>query len=158
MKRLLIAAAAALALTACTPEQLTTYSQVTGHQLSTTDFNNLLTLPDVPMRLTDGRMIHPDGTVTTPTIGGRCAEWYGMALAAGFTHAQWLRLAPIMYRESRCQPGAYNRHGGASGLLQIMPMWAKSCGIGRAQLLEAWSNLRCGVYILRVQGWQAWAL
>lgn len=87
---------------------------------------------------------------------GRCAEWHDHAIDAGFTEGQWPNVARIMYRESRCQPGAYNPSG-ASGLMQIMPMWADDCGLGRAQLLEAWPNLRCAVHILHVQGWSAWA-
>jgi soluble lytic murein transglycosylase-like protein len=32
------------------------------------------------------------------------------------------RMARIMWRESRCQPDAYNRAGRASGLLQVTPV------------------------------------
>lgn len=156
MKRLLATAAVVAVLAGCTPLQISTYERLTGSDLDHST-ESLVALPDAPMRLTDGRIIDPDGTVTTPTTTGRCAEWYAMALAAGFTHEEWVRLAPIMYRESRCQPTAYNRSG-ASGLLQIMPMWAPHCGVTRSQLFDASTNLRCGVHILRVQGWQAWAL
>lgn len=157
MKGLLATAAVAALLSACTPLQIATFERLTGADVDEPATDSLVALPDVPMRLADGQVIHPDGSVHTPTTTGRCAEWFAMALAAGFTHEQWVRLAPIMYRESRCQPTAYNRSG-ASGLLQIMPMWAPHCGVTRSQLFDASTNLRCGVHILRVQGWQAWAL
>src|SRR5262245_49645708 len=59
---------------------------------------------------------------------GRCAEWRDTALSVGWTENDWPTLNRIMYRESRCQPDARHR-GGATGLLQIMPMWADDCGV-----------------------------
>lgn len=86
----------------------------------------------------------------------QCPQWYQMARAVGWTDSQWRTLDYIMYRESRCRPGAHNPSG-ASGLLQIMPMWASTCGVGRAELYEAVVNLSCGRVVLDRQGWGAWS-
>jgi hypothetical protein len=158
MNRIIASVGAALALTACTPMQLATFHRVTGAELTNHETHTLIALPDAPMRLADGRQINPDGSLSAKAkVTGRCAEWYPTARAAGFTAAQWPTVARIMYRESRCMPGAYNRSG-ATGLMQIMPMWARSCGGTPSSLFDAAFNLRCAVHILRVQGWGAWAL
>jgi hypothetical protein len=52
----------ALLLTACTPEQLAKYSDMTGHQLSEADHAVMLSLPDHPMRV-GAQVIQADGTV-----------------------------------------------------------------------------------------------
>jgi hypothetical protein len=91
-----------------------------------------------------------------PAARGRCAEFYDDALAAGFTHAQWPTVDRLMYAESRCQPNARNPSG-ASGLMQVMPMWADDCGGTRADLFNVGFNLRCARHILNVQGWRAWS-
>lgn len=85
-----------------------------------------------------------------------CPQWYDEAMAAGFSPNQWGQLDHIMYRESRCIPTAYNRSG-ASGLVQIMPMWADDCGVTRSMLFNGSVNMRCARHILQVQGWSAWA-
>ena len=61
-----------------------------------------------------------------------------------------------MWRESNCQPGAHNRSG-ATGLMQIMPMWADDCGGSPGDLYNPSFNLRCARHILNVQGWTAWS-
>lgn len=89
-----------------------------------------------------------------PTLGGSCSEWSDDALAVGWSIDQWSTLSYIMARESGCNPGAYNASG-ASGLLQIMPMWADDCGGG--DLFDPWFNLSCGLHVYQVQGWNAWS-
>lgn len=89
-----------------------------------------------------------------PTLGGSCAEWSDDALRVGWTADQWSTLSYIMARESNCNPSAYNASG-ASGLLQIMPMWADDCGGG--SLFDPWFNLSCGLHVYAVQGWSAWS-
>ena len=79
----------------------------------------------------------------------------GDALDAGWTSAQWETLNWIMAHESNCDPGAHNPSG-ASGLLQIMPMWADDCGGG--SLFDPWFNLSCGLYVYGQQGWGAWSV
>lgn len=61
----------------------------------------------------------------------------------------------VMWRESKCIPTARNPSG-ASGLLQVMPMWASRCGITVALLFDPLQNILCGVVVYRAQGGAAW--
>ena len=63
----------------------------------------------------------------------------------------------VAERESNCDPAAVNPSSGATGLLQIMPFWASSCGTTRHGLLDAFTNARCAVYIYERQGADAWS-
>lgn len=86
-----------------------------------------------------------------------CKEWYWHAMEAGFTDAQWREpLSRIMFRESHCQPGAHNPSG-ASGLTQVMPMWADDCGGVPSDLFDPAFNLRCAHHVWEVSGWGAWS-
>jgi hypothetical protein len=60
-------------------------------------------------------------------------------------------------RESTCDPAAVNDESGATGLLQVMPMWADDCGTTRHGLLNAWINAVCAAHIYDVQGPGAWS-
>lgn len=93
-----------------------------------------------------------------PTIEGTaCEGWSDTALAVGWSVDQWYEpLSRIMARESNCDPSAYNSSG-ASGLLQIMPMWADDCGGSPSDLFDPWFNLTCGLHVYAVQGWGAWS-
>jgi len=86
----------------------------------------------------------------------RCPQWWSEARSVGWPEGELAHMDRIMYRESRCQPGAHNR-AGANGLMQVMAMWADDCGLAVRQLLEAIPNLACALHVLGVQGWQAWA-
>ena len=90
--------------------------------------------------------------LTSAQYGGHCAEWAGAALDAGWTEDQLPELLDvIMWCESKCEPHAYNRSG-ASGLLQIMPMWHK----GRDPF-DPSINLAMGREVYEAQGWGAWS-
>jgi len=90
------------------------------------------------------------------TDGHPCPEWYDEAIDAGFTPAQWEEpLSRIMNRESRCDPDAHNPSG-ATGLVQIMPMWADDCGGVPSDLYDPAFNLACALHVLDVSSWQAW--
>lgn len=57
-----------------------------------------------------------------------CQEWVPLAVQMGWPQDREVieRLVNIMWRESRCQPGAYNAtdpHGGSYGLLQLNGYW-----------------------------------
>lgn len=86
-----------------------------------------------------------------------CDQWIGTARVAGFDDSQIPTLLNIMWRESRCDPTQQNPNGGASGLVQIMPMWADDCGGYPVSLFDPQFNLNCAMHILHVQGWGAWA-
>ena len=51
---------------ACTPEQLATYQNITGDSLSPEREATMLALPDHPMRLADGTVIFTDGSAIAP--------------------------------------------------------------------------------------------
>jgi soluble lytic murein transglycosylase-like protein len=89
---------------------------------------------------------------SAPVYNGRCAEWAGAALDAGWTEDQLPELLDrIMWCESKCEPHAHNPSG-ASGLLQIMPMWHK----GR-DAFDPDVNLAIGLEVYEAQGWRAWS-
>lgn len=48
---------------------------------------------------------------------GRCGEWYDTAMKAGWPAEEWKTISKVMYRESRCDPFAWN--GQDAGLMQI---------------------------------------
>lgn len=128
--RILAAIAAALTLTACTPEQLATWTAETGIRLDARTEADLLALPDIPGRLPDGRTLHVDGKVTGPVApaGSKCPQHYATALRAGWPASDWARLDHVMWRESRCQPTVWNRNdpmSGSRGVTQINGFWCK---------------------------------
>lgn len=85
-----------------------------------------------------------------------CREWVGASRAAGFTDDQLPTIHRIMWRESRCNPTAHNPSG-ATGLVQVMPMWADDCGITPADLFTPQANMDCAALVYAVQGWDAWS-
>lgn len=94
-----------------------------------------------------------------PLDGGEsvpCPEWVGTSRVAGFTDDEITIEHALMWRESRCDPTARNPSG-ASGLLQVMPMWADDCGGTPADLLEPQFNVSCARHVFEVQGWEAWS-
>lgn len=143
-------------LAACTPQQLARFEQSTGVDITPADETTLIALPDHPMRLDATHFVMDDGSIWEQAVSGPCSEWYATAMSVGWSPAQWSTLKQIMYRESRCQPGAHNRSG-ATGLIQIMPMWADDCGGTPSMLFDPTFTLSCGLHILHVQGWRAWS-
>jgi len=102
---------------------------------------------------------------TTTTVPKGCAEYVADAITAGWPADQSPVLARIMFRESRCNPKAWNgadSNGGSRGLLQIN-------GIHEAWLIEAGIitklddlfypdvNIRAAVHLYRMVGISAWA-
>lgn len=101
----------------------------------------------------------------------RCREWEAAAVAVGWKPSNVTRLSKIMWRESRCDPQAYNgRHRDRSyGLLQIntkvtrrIDLWSelqRRCGLtSRDQLFDPVTNLSCGLMLFRAYGWKPWRL
>lgn len=65
-------------------------------------------------------------TTSTTLPDTKCAEWWPMADSLGWSLDQWATLSHIIWRESRCQPDAYNPtdpNGGSYGLTQINGFW-----------------------------------
>ncbi len=96
-----------------------------------------------------------------PLPGGAhvpCEQWLGTSRVAGFTDDQIPTEHAVMEAETggSCDPAAHNRSG-ATGLMQIMPMWADDCGGSPADLFSPQFNLDCALHVLDVQGWFAWS-
>ena len=86
---------------------------------------------------------------------GSCPQYNSLLAANGLPVATFSR---IMYRESRCHPGAYNRSG-ATGLLQIMRQWAGSWRLCRGlNLSSAVGNVTCAGRMYRLSGSSPWRL
>lgn len=86
-----------------------------------------------------------------PVMPGPCAEWAPVAFDVGWPVDQWPVMSRVMWCESHCEPWAHNRSG-ASGLMQIMPMWWK----GRDPYDPA-TNLLMALEVRQAQGWRAWS-
>lgn len=172
MKKLLIGIAALVMLgTACTPEQISTYERLSGTQVPTHIETPLIEAPDAPFNSPWG-IINPDGTVTkySAPAGSKCPQWYGAAMQAGWSPADWSRIDYIIFRESNCQPGVYNGRGRDSsyGLMQLNMKAHKSwvgplVGWDFTKLYDPVTNLRIGrkLFSMAVKvygcGWQPWA-
>lgn len=62
----------------------------------------------------------------TVPVSARCPQHWATALAAGWRWDQLVKVDALMWRESRCQPNAFNAsdpNGGSNGLLQINRYW-----------------------------------
>lgn len=117
-------------------------------------------------------------TTTTTLPDTQCAEWYSVAMDAGWGEDQWAKLSRIMHRESRCIPDVHNEEdpqGGSLGLMQINKFWCKpqhgaelgwlqSYGIVTTcwDLLDPSTNLRAALQIYTYalleydEGWRPW--
>lgn len=86
-----------------------------------------------------------------PDLGGPCSEWGPLALDVGWPLDEWPTVGRVMACESGCDPAAHNPSG-ASGLMQLMPMW----WAGRDPFDPA-TNLALALHVHAVQGWRAWS-
>ena len=85
------------------------------------------------------------------SVDGRCAGWADLAFAIGWPLEQWRTIDRVMFCESRCNPDAHNKSG-ASGLMQIMPMWWH----GRDPY-DPETNLTMALEVWHQQSWHAWS-
>jgi len=101
-------------------------------------------------------------TFDSASSNGRCvgAEPLLSAYSPGWDVG---RMSRIMYRESRCQPGARNTSSSATGLLQIL---SSHCGwlsdqmdtwCTRDRLTDPYFNIRAAATLWRAQGYSAWS-
>jgi hypothetical protein len=99
-------------------------------------------------------------------IYGKCGEWHDTAIEVGWPEDQWPTLSRVIYRESRCQPDAWN--GADSGLTQINQIhdeWAAQMGLEwPEQFFDARVNLLFAyrLWSSREQagkcGWTPWSI
>ena len=123
-----------------------------GVQITTTLISIVPTLPTT-------------STTTIAPIKG-CAQYVADAITAGWPADQAPKLARVMFRESRCNPLAYNAqdsNGGSRGLMQINGVhkaWLIEAGI-ITQLDDLFNpdiNLRAALHLYRMVGnsWLPW--
>jgi len=102
----------------------------------------------------------------TTTIAPKgCAEYVADAITAGWPADQAPMLAKVMYRESFCNPLAWNgkdSNGGSRGLLQVNGIheaWLIKAGIITKldDLFYPDVNIRAALQVYRILGWQAWS-
>ena len=118
----------------------------------------------------------PTTVVTTPiTQPDACQTVFDMARHVGWPEHELTQLVAVAYRESRCNPDAFNLtdpNGGSAGVMQINYFWCKpssyyangylqAYGLLRAcdDLFDLEDNLRSALAIYRYSnGWRAWSL
>ena len=118
----------------------------------------------------------PTTVVTTPiTQPDACQTVFDMARHVGWPEHALTQLVAIAYRESRCNPDAFNPtdpNGGSAGVMQINYFWCKPSSYYANGYLQAYGllrtcddlfdledNLRSALAIYRYSnGWHAWSL
>lgn len=108
--------------------------------------------------------------------GWECPEWLDLARTAGWPEEELRKLSYVIYRESRCDPNAFNGDdpiGGSLGLIQINRYWCTSnmywpdgylqvrdSGVTTCDdLYDPYVNLRSGYHIWVTEGgWSPWGL
>ena len=118
----------------------------------------------------------PTTVVTTPiTQPDACQTVFDMARHVGWPEHELTQLVAVAYRESRCNPDAFNPtdpNGGSAGVMQINYFWCKpssyyvngylqAYGLLRTcdDLFDLEDNLRSALAIYRYSnGWRAWSL
>ena len=106
----------------------------------------------------------PVTVAPTATVPKGCAQYVADAITAGWPADQAPTLARVMFRESRCNPLAFNSqdsNGGSRGLMQVNGVhetWLKEAGIitHLDDLFYADVNIRAALHLWRMVGWQAW--
>ena len=111
--------------------------------------------------------VAPSLPTTTTTVHKGCAEYVADAISAGWPAEQAPMLAKVMYRESRCNPLAYNSqdsNGGSRGLMQVNgthKKWLMETGFINHldDLFNPDINLRAALHLYRMVGnsWSPWA-
>lgn len=108
----------------------------------------------------------PDApTIAAPLAGPagtHCRQHYATALAVGWPADQWRTLSRVMWRESRCNPGAVHRNRNRSvdrGLMQVNSVhlpWLADYGVSAADLSTADGSLTAALLLWERQGWRPW--
>ena len=125
-----------------------------GEQITTT----LISIVPPTIALT------PIATTTTSVPKG-CAQYVADAITAGWPADQAPTLARVMFRESRCDPMAFNKldsNNGSRGLMQINGVhqtWLIQTGYINSldDLFNPDINLRAALQLYSMVGWSAWA-
>jgi hypothetical protein len=106
----------------------------------------------------------PMTVAPTTTVPKGCAQYVADAITAGWPADQAPMLARVMFRESRCNPLAFNSqdsNGGSRGLMQVNGVhetWLKEAGIitHLDDLFYPDVNITAALHLWRIVGWSAW--
>jgi hypothetical protein len=127
------------------------------------DVAAVATAPAVRLEPPTTEAAAPSSGGSSASTGGRCVGWERL-LADESPGWSVERMSRIMYRESRCQPGARNRSSSATGLLQIL---ASHCGwlarrmgtwCTRDRLTDPVFNVQAAAVLWQEQHYGAWRL
>jgi len=110
-------------------------------------------------------VVLPTFAPTTTAVPKGCAAYVADAISAGWPASEAPMLARVMFRESRCDPTAFNAkdsNGGSRGLLQINgthKLWLMQTGYinNLNDLFNPDINLRAALHLWNMVGWSAWA-
>jgi len=102
---------------------------------------------------------------TTTAAPKGCLAYVADAISAGWPASEAPMLARVMFRESRCDPTAFNAkdsNGGSRGLMQINgthKLWLMQTGYinNLNDLFNPDVNLRAALHLWNMVGWSAWA-
>ena len=112
---------------------------------------------------------------TTPiTQPDACETVFQMARHVGWPEAELTKVVAVAYRESRCQPDAFNKAdtvGQSYGAMQVNDFWCKPSKYWPTGYMQAYglitecddlfdleTNLRAALNIYRYSnGWRAWS-
>ena len=91
-------------------------------------------------------------------IWGKCGEWHDLAIQVGWPEEEWPRLQEIIWRESRCDPNAWN--GADAGLVQINRVhqtWLTDFGWSFPDdMFIPEKNLTFALALWKSSGWKPW--
>ena len=97
-------------------------------------------------------------TTTVPRIG-KCAQWHNLAVEQGWPEEELPQLDIVMWRESRCQPDAWN--GADAGLMQINQIhsaWITEFGWKHPEdMFQPAKNLHFAYRLWKTSGWKPWS-
>lgn len=132
-------------VTTIAPPQSTT----TEAPVATTTSTTTTTLPDLS---------GVDFVALARTAYGKCGEWHDLAISVGWPEEEWEFLREVIWRESRCQPDAWN--GWDAGLTQINQIhteWLAQMGWNHPEdMFDAEKNLTFAYRLWETSGWRPW--
>jgi hypothetical protein len=89
---------------------------------------------------------------------GKCGEWRDLAISVGWPESEWPTLSEIIWRESRCEAGAWN--GWDAGLTQINQIhreWLSQMGFSHPEdMFNPENNLYFAWRLWDTSGWKPW--
>lgn len=114
--------------------------------------------PREPEPALDGHMVGYDFVRIAEVLDDPCPQWHVPFLEAGWEESDWDTAKWVIYRESRCQAGAFN--GVDAGLLQINEFHKpliESLGLRFPDdLFDGDTNLWVANVLWTQYGWEPW--